>query len=173
MLSRRPWRRSKSVDPTSPRGHTSGSGNSRADAFPITAPLSHTPKSTLWSTNALLSSALPKLWLTYDNGESGFCNQSGHRDTETRVFSWWPSSLLTYKKQNVFTTLFLCLQPPHALETGVRQLHDWRNSRAAVRREHLWVQHCGGQHGEETTRGLICPEPESNPLHHHLISNVL
>lgn len=68
MLARCPWRRSKSVEPTSPRGNTNGSGNSRADAFLITAPLSHTPKSTLRSTNTSCWCAPPRLWLTYDKG---------------------------------------------------------------------------------------------------------
>lgn len=63
MLARCPWRRSKSVEPTSPRGNTSG--NSTASAFLITAPLSSTPQSTLWSTNTSHLFALPRLWLTY------------------------------------------------------------------------------------------------------------
>lgn len=60
MLARCPLRRPKSVEPTSPRGNTSGSGNSGADAFLITAPLSHTPKSTLRSTNTSRSFASPR-----------------------------------------------------------------------------------------------------------------
>lgn len=68
---------------------------------------------------------------------------------------------------------FFPLQSPHSLETRVRQLHDRRNSRTAVRRNHVRVQHRGGQHEEETTRSLFCPQPEPNPMHHHLISTVL
>lgn len=64
-------------------------------------------------------------------------------------------------------------QSPDALETRVRQLHDRGNSRTAVRRHHVRVQHRGGQHGEETARGLFCPGPQPNPLHHHLLSKVL
>lgn len=71
------------------------------------------------------------------------------------------------------THLFSRPQSPDALETRVRQLHDWRNSRTAVRRHHVRVQHRGGQHGEETARGLFSPGPQSNPLHHHLLSKVL
>lgn len=81
--------------------------------------------------------------------------------------------MLPCKKCFHNTFFFICLQSPNALETRVRQLHDRRDSRAAVRRDHVRVQHRGGQHGEETTRGLVCPEPERNPLHHHLISKVL
>lgn len=70
------------------------------------------------------------------------------------------------------THLFSRPQSPDALETRVRQLHDRRNSRTAVRRHHVRVQHCGGQHGEETARGLFSPGPQPNPLHHHLLSKV-
>lgn len=69
--------------------------------------------------------------------------------------------------------LFSHPQSPDALETRVRQLHDRRNSRTAIRRHHVWVQHRGGQHGEETARGLFSPGPQPNPLHHHLLSKVL
>lgn len=84
---------------------------------------------------------------------------------------WWSWCLPTYRPS--LTHLFFpCLQSPHTLETRVRQLHDRRNSRTAVRRNHVRVQHRGGQHEEETKRGLFCPQPEPNPLHHHLISTV-
>lgn len=66
MFALCPWRRSESVEPTSPRGNTRGSGNSGADAFLITAPLSHTPPSTLRSTNTLHLFAVPRLRRTYE-----------------------------------------------------------------------------------------------------------
>jgi len=65
MLAHCHWRRSKSVWPTSPG--EKASDNSRAHAFLITAPLSHTPKSTLRSTNTSRSFALPGLRLSYQN----------------------------------------------------------------------------------------------------------
>lgn len=45
--------------PLHPGENGSSSENSRAGAFLITAPLSHTPESTLRSTNTLRSFALP------------------------------------------------------------------------------------------------------------------
>lgn len=113
MVACCPWRRSKSAAQNSPRGNTSGSGNSTPDAFLITAPLSHTPKSTLWSTNTSRSFALPRLWLTYDKGRAvSLFNQKGPRDPGTRAFPWLPSSLPTYKSR-MFSKqcLYFCSHP--------------------------------------------------------------
>lgn len=66
MLVCCPWRGSDCAEPTSARRNTSGSGKSRADAFLITAPLSHTPKNALWSRNKSCSFVPPKEWLTYE-----------------------------------------------------------------------------------------------------------
>ena len=167
MFARCPWRRSESVEPTSPRGNTRGSGNSGADAFLITAPLSHTPPSTLRSTNTLHLFAVPRLRRTYERSVHSI------RKVLAITFFSMASFLADLWSETVFTTLFLFVQPPHSLETGVWQLHDRRNSRAAVRRDHVGVQHRGGQHGEEATRGLFCAQPERKALHHHLIPKVL
>ncbi len=111
MLARRAWRRSKSAEPTSPRGNTNGSGNSRADAFLITAPLSHTPKSTLGSTNTSRSLALPRLWLTYDKGRVYSVRKV---IVILRPGSFLDGLLPCCRVKNVFTTLFflyVCSHP--------------------------------------------------------------
>lgn len=86
---------------------------------------------------------------------------------ETRAFD-----ALCLIDRDVLITHFISFQSSDPLETRVWQLHDWGNSRAAVRWDHVRVQHCGRQHGEAKTRGLLRPESEWNPLHHHLISKV-
>lgn len=168
MFGRCGWRRSDSVETTSPKGNPSG--NSRAHAFLITAPLSHT----LWSTNTSRSFAVPRLRLSQDKGRAlRLFNPKGHRDTDIGGAPSMTSLLADLWKKNVGTTRFMSVQSPHALEARVRQLHDRRNAGAAVRRDDVRVQHRGGQHGQEAARGLGCPEPQWNPLHHHRISKVL
>ena len=109
-------------------------------------------------------------WHTINGEWSVYLIRKGHCNTETGAFPQWSSFLLTYKSQG---TLFIFLQSSHTLETRIWQLHDWRNPWTAIWRYDVRVQHCGGQHGEETTRSLVCPQPEWNPLHHHLISKVI
>lgn len=75
MFAPWPWRQCKSAYLTSPRVNTSGSDNSRAHAFLVTAPLLHTPTSTLCSTNLFLS--------CQDFSCRSLFNRKGHCDTRT------------------------------------------------------------------------------------------
>lgn len=130
-----------------------------APGFPVN--VAHRPMSTL----VLLSLVLSNLWPIWWRERERALPVSSVR---TFLFV-----LLTYKIGITSQHFSFCLQPPHTLETRVQQLYDRRNSRTAVRWDHVGVQYRGGQHEGETTRGLICPERESNNLHHHLFSKVL
>lgn len=64
------------------------------------------------------------------------------------------------------------LQPPNPLETGVWKLHDRRDTWPALWRNHVRVQHSGGQHEETPEGGHFGARGKPGSLHDNFFSQV-
>lgn len=114
MLACCPWRWSESVEPTSTRGNTSDSGNSRAHAFLITAPLSHTHQRAR-SGAQIRHVRLPCQdygWHTIKEERSVYPIRKVIVIPRSGAFSRWPPFLLTYKSKMLWQHFsYLCSHP--------------------------------------------------------------
>lgn len=69
-------------------------------------------------------------------------------------------------------TKMTSLQPPNPLETGVWKLHDRRDTWTALWRNHVRVQHSGGQHEETPEGGHFCARGKPGSLHDNFFPQV-